>query len=267
MTRDLKIKNWSYWRNFPSKKPQNLILLLHGCGGNAGDILSLAPMLAERMKAVSFVAVAPDGFLLSVEKNDGYQWFDIENNYHPELFSKPVEELTQKELQMFDNMVKGENGLFKASEALNTFLNFCQEKFDVSNSKTSIIGWSQGGMTALDTALSRTEKVKKVISISGGLIPPFADVLRERKASNPEVVLIHGTKDDIISFKAAKQTEVILRRENIPVHLIRRNGMSHGRGEEATVFWTENAKDIAAELLEEQSFTRNLKLRRTAAER
>lgn len=264
MTDGLTVRKWSYWRNTPAEKPRDLILLLCGCGGNAGDILPFAPMLAEEMKGHPFVAIAPDGFLPSVEKADGYQWFDIENNYHPDLFAKPTGKLTAKERRMFGNMAEG---LFKASETLNLFLDYCQEKFGVSDARTSVVGWSQGGMTALDTALSRRKKIKKVVSISGGLIPPFSDVLRERKVSAPEVVLIHGTKDDVVSFKAAKQTEALLRGANVPVRLIRRDGMSHGRGEGAAAFWAANAKDVAAELLEEKNIGRILRLRRTGNER
>lgn len=245
------INNWKFWRSSETQRPQRLILMLHGCGGNADDVLSFAPLLAREAKGFGqtpFVAVAPDGFLPSVEKSDGYQWFDIENNYHPALFEKPAAELTAKERRMFANMAEGDDGLFKASETLNRFLDFCQEKFKIGDSATTVFGYSQGAMQALDVGLSRKTAVEKIVAVSGGLVPPFSESLNERRVSSPEVLLIHGTNDGVVSFKSAKQTEALLRGAGVSVRLVRQNGMGHGRGGEAQAFWNAAAKETAAEL-------------------
>lgn len=247
-SRTPKIKNWSYFLSAPETPPQQLVLLLHGCGGNAEDILPFAPMLQSQMGDASFVVVAPDGFQPSVEKQDGYQWFDIENNYHPALFEKKPDELSLKEREAFDRMVKGKNGLWQASETLNGFLDFCQDKFRVPDQRTVVFGYSQGGMAALDMGFSRHSPVQKVISVSGCYIPPFPDIFQERCQSRPDTTLIHGTKDKVINFNAAKGTEVLLRENGANLRLIRQNGMSHGRGREAQLFWQRAAFETAREI-------------------
>lgn len=242
------LKNWNYFLSAPDKKPETLILLLHGCGGNAGDIMPFADMLKKELPGQSFVAVAPDGFLPSAEKHDGYQWFDIENNYHPDLFEKPHKLLSANECACYSAM---EKGIKESSKELNAFLDFCQEKFGLSDSRTVIAGYSQGGMAALDMGLSRAGTVKKIISISGCAVPPFPETFKQRCLSKPEVTLIHGTKDKVIHFNSAKQTEELLKENGISARLVRLNGMTHGRGAQAALFWSkaayETARSIKAE--------------------
>lgn len=262
MTQNPQIKSWEYFRSSPNVPPKHLFLLLHGCGGNSQDIMPLAQMLEKEMKGESFVAVAPDGFMPSVEKSDGYQWFDIENNYSAAMFEKPVEKLTAKERQSYMKMTEGETGLFQASQELNRFLDFCQKEFGVPNKDTTIIGYSQGGMAALDMGLNRPEPVKRIVSVSGSLIPPFEDVLEKRHRSSPDVTLVHGTKDKVIDFNAAQLTENLLRRRNLNVRFFRQIGMSHGRGKEAACFWSKAAHVIAREVMPKKTLRNEIIKRR-----
>ncbi len=236
-----ELKNWKYYIADPSKKPSLLFLMLHGCGGNADDIFKFIPLLRNVIKNENFIAVAPDAFWQSCEKADGYQWFDIESNYAKKLFSSPYATLTEAEKEKFANMEKGEKGVVKASETLNCFLDFCQKKFGLKNEQTVIFGYSQGAMQALDMGISRSGKVKKVIGVAGCLIPPDKESFKKRHMVSPDVLLIHGTKDTVIDFHAAKQTEEILKQNGFNVTLCAQKGMGHGRGEESRSFWLKTA--------------------------
>ncbi|MGN0903587.1 MAG: alpha/beta hydrolase [Alphaproteobacteria bacterium] len=238
-------ESWSYFLSDASRPPERMFFMLHGCGGNAADVLSLAPMLKREMPGQSFVAVAPEGFLPSAEKEEGRQWFDIETSYHPSLFRKDPSRMDAHDRKAFFRMTSGASGLFAASRELNGLLDFCQEKFGVDNARTVLFGYSQGGMTALDMGLSRAAPVRRIVSLSGSLIPPFAESLQERQRSRPPVVLMHGTEDEVIHFNAALHTANLLRRAGVSVHLIRRDGMAHGRGGEASVFWACAARETA----------------------
>lgn len=241
MIKTSELKNWKYYLSNPDRKPACLVLMLHGCGGNADDILSFASLLQKNTGNQSFVAVAPDAFLPSVEKANGYQWFDIENNYAKTLFASPYDRLSENEKKMFTNMADGEQGIKSASKTLNAFLDFCQKKFDLDDSRTVIFGYSQGAMQALDMSITRATPVRKVIALSGSLIPPNKEQIKKRIVSRPDILLLHGTKDNVINFNAARQTESILKESGFNVRLCAQNGMGHGRGEESAVFWAKAA--------------------------
>ena len=77
-------------------------------------------------------------------------------------------------------MADGEQGIKSASKTLNAFLDFCQKKFDLDDSRTVIFGYSQGAMQALDMSITRATPVRKVIALSGSLIPPNKEQIKKR---------------------------------------------------------------------------------------
>ncbi len=115
MIKTPELKNWKYYLSNPDRKPACLVLMLHGCGGNADDILSFASLLQKNTGNQSFVAVAPDAFLPSVEKANGYQWFDIENNYAKTLFASPYDRLSENEKKCLQ-IWRTENKALKARQ-------------------------------------------------------------------------------------------------------------------------------------------------------
>ncbi|MBR1777587.1 MAG: dienelactone hydrolase family protein [Alphaproteobacteria bacterium] len=247
MTKTPEIKSWKYYQSNPEKRPDCLIFMLHGCGGNADDILKLAPQIKKQIGNKNFVAVAPDAFLSSVEGNNVYQWFDIENNYAKSLFSKPYTDLSEQEKSRFSAMTEGENGMKAASETLNEFLDFCQKKFGLKDSQTVIFGYSQGAMQALDMGISRKKPVKSIVCVSGCLIPPDQQAIRKEvtKGVCPEILMLHGTKDNVIDINAAEQTAKALSGAGFKARLVRQNGLGHGRGQEAALFWEKAAYHTA----------------------
>ena len=251
MTTAPEIKNWKYYQSDPDKKPECLIFMLHGCGGNADDILKLAPQIKAQTGDKSFIAVAPDAFWPSVEGDNAYQWFDIESHYSKSLFSKPYNSLSERERSEFAAMAEGENGIKKASDTLNDFLDFCQEKFGLKDSQTVIFGYSQGAMQALDTGISRKTAVKSIVCVSGCLIPPDKTAIEDRatKDVRPEILMLHGTKDNVIDINAAEQTAGALKNAGFKTRLVRQNGLGHGRGKEAALFWAKAAYHTAKQVV------------------
>lgn len=250
-----EIKNWKYFQSDPARKPDCLIFMLHGCGGNADDILKLAPKIKGQIGNKSFVAVAPEAFLPSAEGENAYQWFDIESHYSKSLFSTPYAALSEQEKESFSAMAEGGNGMKKASETLNAFLDFCQERFGLKDSQTVIVGYSQGAMQALDMGISRERSVKSIFCVSGCLIPPAKKAIEDRatKGVRPEILMMHGTKDNVIGITAAEQTVEALNDAGFKTRLIRQNGLGHGRGREAGVFWAKTAYYAAKQAVKETS--------------
>lgn len=250
-----EIKNWKYYQSDPDKKPDCLVFMLHGCGGNADDILKLAPQIKGQIGDKNFVAVAPDAFLPSVEGDNAYQWFDIESPYSKSLFSTPYAALSEQDKHKFSVMAEGENGMKKASETLNAFLDFCQKKFGLKDSRTVIFGYSQGAMQALDMGLNRKKSVKSIVCVSGCLIPPDKKAIENRAAKGirPEILMLHGTKDNVIDITAAEQTAEVLNKAGFKTCLVRQNGLGHGRGKEAAAFWAKAAYHTAKQVVKEKT--------------
>ena len=258
-----EIKNWKYYQSDPDKKPDCLIFMLHGCGGNADDILKLAPKIKEQTGGKSFVAVAPDAFLPSVEGDNAHQWFDIETPYSKSLFSTPYADLSEREKDKFAAMTEGENGMKKASETLNAFLDFCQEKFGLKDSQTVIFGYSQGAMQALDMGIGRKNAVRSVVCVSGCLIPPDKKAIEERATNGvrPEILMLHGTKDNVIDITAAEQTAEALNNAGFKTRLVRQNGLGHGRGTEAAAFWAKAAYHTAKQVVKGENTAVRMRLK------
>ncbi|MGD9638905.1 MAG: alpha/beta hydrolase [Alphaproteobacteria bacterium] len=238
------ITNVKFYLSNKDEKPSLMLFMLHGCGGNAEDILKLAPMLDIPK---NFVAIAPEAVMPSEEGENSYQWFDIENNYTKELFAKKPSDLDQKERRAYMKMALGDEktkGLFGISYDLNLILDKCQKEWNITDTNTIILGYSQGGMTAIDLALSRNFKVRKAISVAGAVIPPFEKTLEQRINSNPEIVFIHGNNDDVINFNAAKNSQKILKKLGCKTRLISIANHKHGNQDKA--FWNIAAKQISA---------------------
>lgn len=259
MTKTPEIKSWKYYRSHPDKKPECLIFMLHGCGGNADDILKLAPQIKGQIGNKSFVAVAPDGFQSSIEGTNVYQWFDIENHYSKSLFSKSYADLNETEKSKFASMAEG---MKKASGTLNAFLDFCQEKFGVKDSGTVLFGYSQGAMQALDMGISRKTAVKSIVCVSGCLIPPDKEAIEQRATNGirPEILMLHGTKDNVIDINAAEQTAKALKESDFKTRFIRQNGLGHGRGKEAALFWTKAAYHTTKQVVKGKAFPAKIHL-------
>ncbi len=181
-----------------SGKPKHLIIMLHGYGADGNDLISLAPMLAKTLPHAHFIApYAPYPCEISPF---GRQWFSL-RDWSPKTMLKGAQEVMP---------------------FLNLFLNSQLKRFDLDDSKLAFIGFSQGTMMALYTALRRPEACAAVAGFSGSLIG------EEGIISKPPVCLVHGDQDNIVPFGAMALAEAALKHEGIEVEAHRRPGLGHG---------------------------------------
>ena len=175
------------------KEIKNIVVLLHGYGGDGNDIAQVTLNWKRFLPNTLFVCPnAPEKCLISPS---GYQWFDL---------SKDNDEFILNESK-------------KNEIILKKFLNEVKEKFSVPNSKICLSGFSQGCMMSINVGLSSDEKYSGILGFSGKIISKKD--LSKRISHKPETLLIHGENDDIVPCVKSLEAKDFLERNKVSVEL------------------------------------------------
>lgn len=185
---------------------RQLVLFLHGLGADGQDLLGLAPFFAETLPDAHFIAPnAPQACDMAPY---GYQWFSLR-------------EWTRESMH---------SGARAAAPLLNRFIDEQLARFALDASQLALIGFSQGTMMSLYSALRRPAPVAGIVGYSGALIGEAE--LPSEIASRPPVCLIHGTADPVVPFGAMDAAEHVLAANHVPVETHARPGLPHSIDEE-----------------------------------
>lgn len=181
--------------------PDSLVILVHGFGANGADLIGLAPYWRDAIPGAAFVSPdAPDVCPGSV---GGYQWWPIGG-------FGPAERLA---------------GVERAATFLNPFIDQELERLGLGEDRLVLVGFSQGTMLSLHTALARPRPVAGVIGYSGLLIDE--DGLPNRLQSRPPILLIHGDADPVVPFAAFERAKAALERNGLPLETYVAPGVGH----------------------------------------
>lgn len=182
--------------------PRQLVVLLHGLGSDGNDLISLAPMLAEALPDAQFISPnAPEPCDMAPF---GYQWFSLQN-------------------RAYDAMSRG---AAKAAPVLGAFLDQQLRSLGLHDGQMALIGFSQGTMMSLYTALRRPQPCAAIVGFSGALLG--GDALPLEVTSRPPVCLVHGDADQVVAYEAMEAAEETLKEVNVPVETYTRPGLGHG---------------------------------------
>tara|TARA_Y100001968_G_C19092262_1_gene588287 strand:+ start:92 stop:697 length:606 start_codon:yes stop_codon:yes gene_type:complete len=158
-----------------SESATNRLILMHGWGADAQDLIPFGKLLTEgvkdRFEIISLSAPQPHPSGL------GRQWYPL---YPHEWEQVP-------------------NAVFDLERRLN---NFCFEQIPLS--KTLLLGFSQGGAMALE--LATRIKFQAVFALSSYAHPewqPLKDM--------PPIFLCHGNMDQVVPVEASQKNFKILR--------------------------------------------------------
>ena len=178
-------------------KIENAIILLHGYGGDGKDISTLS--LNWKRFLPNTIFICPNGHEKCKISPSGYQWFDLSND-DPEYILKEA---------------------VKAEIKLNQFIQEIINKFDLEKNKICLSGFSQGCMMSLNLALNSDEMYSCVVGFSGKIIDK--DYLEKKKSVSPNILLIHGDTDEIVSPNCMLEAKDFFIRKNINIqsHLIK----------------------------------------------
>jgi phospholipase/carboxylesterase len=153
----------------PTPDAAQLILLFHGYGANAEDLLPLAQQLALAFPAAAVVSVSasqPTGY------PGGYQWFDLDGI---------TDELRVERLAA-------------AMPALLEEILGWQDRVGVTAAATALVGFSQGAMMALEAGASAAPAAGRIVGISGRF-----SRLPDAAPSDVTFHLLHGQDDPVVS--------------------------------------------------------------------
>ncbi|MCB9982204.1 MAG: phospholipase [Rhodospirillales bacterium] len=206
-----------YERPSASGKPEALVILLHGLGSNGRDLISLSPYFAARLPGAVFISpdapfacdMVPPGY------PDSYQWFSLQDR-DPDKTLKGVE---------------------TAAPILQKFIADQIEKYAVPANKAALVGFSQGTMMSLFSALRYPEPLAGVLGYSGALVG--------RPGPNKMPIhLIHGEADDVVPIEAYHHAREILLEQGFDVSGHTTPGLTHSIDETGIKSGAEFLKSI-----------------------
>tara|TARA_B100001142_G_scaffold327286_1_gene384553 strand:+ start:2157 stop:2813 length:657 start_codon:yes stop_codon:yes gene_type:complete len=175
-------------KNEPIK---NIIVLLHGYGGDGKDISMLS--LNWKRFLPNTIFLCPDGHEKCAINPNGFQWFD----------------LTKEDPKYILDESK------KAESIIYQFIEEVKNKYGVENSKICLSGFSQGCMLSINLGLTSNENFNCIVGFSGKIINK--EDLLKRKKSNTKMLLIHGDLDTIVPTYNMLEAKDFLVRNSIDI--------------------------------------------------
>jgi phospholipase/carboxylesterase len=181
--------------------PKQLVVLCHGLGADAHDLIDLGHAWAH---------ACPDAIFASVDapfRHDsgfGRQWWSVADRT-PSVV---------------------EAGVRVAAPHLHGFIDAELARLSLPPDAYAIMGFSQGAMMSLFAGLRRATPPRAILAFSGALIAP-GTLVTEMTASAP-VLLVHGEADDVVSADRSREAEATLRAAGVAVDAHFVPGLGHG---------------------------------------
>ena len=176
-----------------AEKPQKLLIFLHGYNGNLEDYHTTFGWLRECFD--NSVIIAPAAPEICDKNPQKKQWFGMQK-HDPKNKRYQLQTSVEDIIRIYNQTAED---IKNCADNLNLFINEQQKIYDLTDSQTYILGFSQGAMLAIFSALSRNQKIGGAFSLSG--LIAGAEILEENLHSKPYVCLLHGKNDATVQFK------------------------------------------------------------------
>ncbi len=165
--------------------PRGTVVILHGWGASAKDVLSLASLV----DLPDFQLVFPDAPFSHPYSTGGKMWYDFPGNFN---FQGTPEFRDRKDLST-------------SRQLLIDFLKEQSATTGVPLAHTVLGGFSQGGAMTLDVGLGLPLAGLMVLSgyLHAPIVPPQTAI--------PPVLMIHGKQDSVVPLAAAQRALASLR--------------------------------------------------------
>ena len=157
---------------FSKNKPQQVIVLCHGYGGDGKDISTLAIHWQRFLPEAIFLC--PNAPEICAVNPQGYQWFDLSSD--------------KEELILEKSLI--------VEEKLNTFIDQILNNFQLEPNNLALVGFSQGCMMSIQIALKKRKQISCLIGYSGKVINQKH--LSDNIHSKPKIFLMHGANDTLV---------------------------------------------------------------------
>ena len=182
-----------------------LVFFLHGWGSDGSDLIQIGEIWKSKLPNTTFIA--PNGPEVCGGNPHGRQWFDILSNNDTEALK----------------------GLNQSYLDLKSFIDTYLKKYNLTQDKYFLVGFSQGTMLAIYTSLR--EKLLGVVGYSGA----FLGNLPNEESKNNDYLLLHGQNDTIVPI--AKMHNAIEKLEPVAKTLIKKiyNDLEHSINEKGII--------------------------------
>jgi phospholipase/carboxylesterase len=186
--------------------PENIktmVLMLHGYGSNANDLISLVPELKSGADGLVFLSVnAPFQFEGGVP--GAYQWYSLMDRSTPAMMS----------------------GYNKAAAILDAFIAEQLQHYSLEYKDLVLLGFSQGAMMTLHYGTQCEHKLKGLIAFSGFILDEgnFASEVRNK----PDVLICHGISDVVVPPQSFDYAVEKLNELDFSVDSCLLSGLGHG---------------------------------------
>ena len=179
------------------KEIKNVIILLHGYGGDGKDISMLS--LNWKRHLPNTIFICPNGHEPCQINPTGYQWFDLTKEDPDYILEQSI----------------------KAEKKLAQFVDEVKNEYKLKNDKICLSGFSQGCMMSINLGLTSDQKFSCIVGFSGKIINQ--EDLKLRKKNSTNILLIHGDSDQVVSPNFLLEAKDFFIRNNVEIntHLIK----------------------------------------------
>jgi phospholipase/carboxylesterase len=175
---------------------KNVIILLHGYGGDGNDISMVA--LNWKRHLPNTIFICPNGHEQCPINPIGFQWFDLTKDDPNYILEESI----------------------KAEKKLNQFIDEVKNEFNLEKNKICVSGFSQGCMMSINLGLTSDEEYSCIVGFSGKIINE--EDLKSRKNVSTNILLIHGDSDQVVQPNYMLEAKDFFIRNNVEIetHLI-----------------------------------------------
>lgn len=182
--------------------PDRLVLLFHGVGSTPENLVPLGQRLAAAMPAATVISVqSPD----RCDMGAGWQWFSVLG-----ITEENRRERVKATMERFVQTVR-----------------YLQQGSGLTASQTTLVGFSQGGIMALESSLLSDAPAGRVVSIAGRFVE-----LPHHPPALTAVNFLHGEHDTVISPAWSTSSAQHLQRLGADVTCDIVRNLGHGINEE-----------------------------------
>jgi phospholipase/carboxylesterase len=188
-----------------AQKPASLLVLLHGVGGNETNLVELAADVAA-----DTLVVFPRGPLQLGQEQ--FAWFRVAFTA-----SGPQPDLHEAE---------------QSRQLLIHCIEQLQAQYAIEPRRTTIAGFSQGGIMSASVALTAPERVAAFAVLCGRILPEIeSDIADPARLSSLRAFIGHGQYDTKLPVFWAERSDAWLNRLGV-AHVARIYATGHELGEE-----------------------------------